>query len=97
MRVNLGRADRGMSQHLLYGQQVGATFQQMRGKTMPEGVRTDGLLYVIFLRQIFHYEEYHLSCQSAASFVEKYRIGEFRFHVDMDAFSFDVIEENPQA
>lgn len=41
--IDLGRADAGMAQKLLDDSQVGAMLQEMRGKTMPQAVRSDTL------------------------------------------------------
>ncbi len=44
MRIDLRSSDGGMSQHLLYGTQIGSPLYQMCGKGVAEGVRTDRLL-----------------------------------------------------
>lgn len=43
LRVELGRGDIGMSQHHLYGPQIGPIHQQMGGKGMPEHMGGDVL------------------------------------------------------
>lgn len=48
MRVNFCCCDGLMSQHALYGAQVCAAFQQVGGKRMAEGVRTDILVIPAF-------------------------------------------------
>ena len=59
MRVNFCCCDGLMSQHALYGAQVCAAFQQVGGKRMAEGVRTDifgdSCLFCEFLDEV----EYH--------------------------------------
>lgn len=39
VQVNLGRGDGLVAEHHLYGAQIGAAFEQMRGKGMAQGVR----------------------------------------------------------
>src|SRR5208283_2215381 len=39
VRVDLGGGDVGVSQHGLHAAQVGAAFQQVGGKAVPDGVR----------------------------------------------------------
>ena len=41
MRIDFRRADTGVTEHLLHGQQVGASFDEMGGKGVSESVRTD--------------------------------------------------------
>ena len=43
VRIDLSRRDICMPQHGLNGSQIGPTFQQMRGKRMPQHVRGDRL------------------------------------------------------
>ena len=55
MCVNFCCSDRFVTQHTLYGAQVGASFKQVGGKGMAEGVRTDvfgdaGLLRQFLMR-----------------------------------------------
>ena len=54
MGIDLGRSDGSMPQHFLDGPQVGATFNQVRGEGMPEGMRTDGLPDTRFFCQVFY-------------------------------------------
>ena len=54
MGVDLGRADAGMTKHLLYGQQVGATFKKVGGEAVPEGVWADALFDAVFFREFLH-------------------------------------------
>src|SRR4051812_22536764 len=44
VRVDLRRRDIGVAEHFLYGAQVGASLQQVRGKRVTKGVRRDRLL-----------------------------------------------------
>jgi hypothetical protein len=39
--VDLGGGDRGVTQHLLHGAEIGAPRQQMGGEAVPERMRTD--------------------------------------------------------
>lgn len=48
MCVNFCCSDRFVTQHTLYGAQVGASFKQVGGKGMAEGVRTDVLVMPAF-------------------------------------------------
>ena len=41
MGVNLRGGDAGVAQHFLNLPQIGAAGEHVRGKTMPQGVRTD--------------------------------------------------------
>src|SRR2546423_14152333 len=41
VRVDLRRGDVGVAEHHLHGAQIGAMFEQMRGKRMPQHVRRD--------------------------------------------------------
>ena len=41
--IDLGGLNAFVPKHLLDDTQIRSAFQQMRGKGMPEGVRTDGL------------------------------------------------------
>src|ERR671934_2724129 len=43
MRVQLGRAEVGVAEHLLDAPQVGAAFEEVRRKRVPEQVRVDTL------------------------------------------------------
>jgi hypothetical protein len=41
VRIDLSRRDICMPQHRLNGSQIGSSFQQVRGKGMPQHVRRD--------------------------------------------------------
>ena len=97
MRVDFRCAHAGVSEHLLYGEQVGAAFEQVCGKAMPERVWTDGLCDAVFLSQVFHDEENHLSREACSTAVEENRVSEFRFYVDVQPSAFDVLIEDFQA
>ena len=97
MRVNFRRTHAGVAEHLLDGEQVGTAFEQMRGKTMPKRVRTNGFGDAISLRQVLDNQEDHLSGQSCATAVEKDGVGEFGLHVDVQPCAFDVLEQDFQA
>ena len=43
VRVELGRAEVGVAEHLLHAAQVGAAFEQVRGERVPQQVRVDAL------------------------------------------------------
>ena len=97
MRVNFRGAHTGVAEHLLDGEQVGATFKQMRGKAMPERVWADGFGNIIFLRQVLDNQENHLSGQSCATTVEENGVGEFGLYVDVQPCAFNVLEQDFQA
>ena len=59
MCVNFCCSDRFVTQHTLYGAQVGASFKQVGGKGMAEGVRTDVFGDAGLLRQFLDEMEYH--------------------------------------
>ena len=60
MRVDLSGRYTFMSQHFLHRPQVGATFYQMRGKRMPEGMWGDIFFNACFFCKFFqHYEDHH--------------------------------------
>jgi len=86
-----------MAEHLLHGEQVGTAFEQMCGKAVAERMRTDGLGDAVFLCQIFHDEENHLSREACSTAVEEHRVGEFGFYVDVQTCAFDVLIEDFQA
>ena len=92
MSIDFSRADAGMTEHLLYGQQIGSAFQQVCGEAVPEGVWADGLGDTISFSQVLDNQEDHLACKACATAVEENRIGEFGFHVDMQSCAFDVLE-----
>ena len=69
MGIDFRRAHAGMAEHLLYGEKVGAAFQQMGGKTMPKGVRADGFCDAISLGKVFHDKKNHLSGEACAATV----------------------------
>ena len=97
MGIDFRRADAGVAEHLLDGEKVGATFEQMCGETVSERVRTDGLGDAVFLRQVLDNQEDHLSREARATTVEKNSVGEFGLHVDVQSCPFDVLVENFQA
>ena len=47
MRVDFCRAYAGMAKHLLDSEQVGASFKQVGGETMPESVWADNFFNVV--------------------------------------------------
>ncbi len=57
--VNFCCSDGFVAQHALYGAQVGASFKQVSGKGMAEGVRTDVLGDAGLLCQFLDKVEYH--------------------------------------
>ena len=57
--VDFGGEDALMSEHFLYGAQIGAALEKMRGKGMTEGVRTDVFLYAALAAEFLYDVEYH--------------------------------------
>ncbi len=73
MGVYFGRRDAFVSEHLLNGPQIGATFQQVRGKCVAKGMRAHLFLDSTLFASLFHNLEDHYSRQLGASTVqEKY-------------------------
>ena len=97
MSVDFRRAHAGVTEHLLYGKEIGAPFEEMSGETMPEGMGTDGFVDAILLGKFFHDEKDHLACETCASAVEEDRVGEFRFGRDVKPRTFYVLIEDFQA
>lgn len=89
MGVDLGGSDAFVSQHFLDGAQVGATFDEVRGKTVPEGVRADVFLEPYTLDLFFDDEKYHHAAEFFAPFVEKDKLFVAFGRLDMDA---DLVE-----
>ena len=83
MCVDFCRADAGVAEHLLHGEQVGAAFEEVGGEAVAEGMRTDGFGDAVFLGQFLHDEEDHLSGETCTSAVEKHGVGEFGFRCDV--------------
>ena len=60
-----------MAEHLLYGTQVGASFEQVGGKTVAQGVGADVFLNAAGLAPFLDDVEYHDAAQPASASVEK--------------------------
>lgn len=71
MRIYLSGSNAFMSQHLLYGAEVGAPFHQVRGKGMTKGMGGDILFYTCQPHQVLQQQKDHLPAERAASSVEK--------------------------
>ena len=96
MGVDFCRADAGVAEHLLYCEQVGAAFQEMRGEAVPEGVRADGLGDAVALGEVFHDEEDHLSGEARAAAVEEDCVSEFGLRRNVYSGAFYVLVEDLQ-
>ena len=92
--VDFGRADAGMTEHLLHCQKVGAAFEQVGGEAVAEGVRTDVFLDAVAFGQFFYDEKNHLPRQARTAFVEKNRVGEFGFRGNVFPVAFKIEIEN---
>ena len=57
--VYLGGGDGGMTEHFLNGAEVGAAFDEVCGKGVSEGVRTDGLFQPYFGGTFFDDIKHH--------------------------------------
>ena len=97
MRVDFCRAHAGVSEHLLYGKQVGTAFKQVGGKAMPKRVWADDFVDAVFFGEFFHDVEDHLTGEACASTVQKDRVSEFGFGCDVQPRSLDVLVEDFQA
>lgn len=62
MGVYLSGSDAFVSEHALYGTQVGSSFQQMCGKGMAKGVWTDAFLYSSPFGMLFDNIKHHVAC-----------------------------------
>ena len=60
-----------MTEHLLYGTEVGAALKQMCGKRMPQGMRTDRTCYPRQRCQFLYYIEYHDPREMCAAAAQK--------------------------
>src|SRR5688572_9029128 len=63
-----------MSQHLLHGTKIGASFYQMRSKRMPESMRRDCFFNSCFKNKVFDNQENHYPGQSLSPAVQKQNI-----------------------
>lgn len=89
MGVDLGGSDAFVSQHFLDGAQVGPAFDEVGGKTVPEGVRADVFLEPYTLNLFFDDEKYHHAAEFFAPFVEKDKLFVAFGRLDMDT---DLVE-----
>ena len=94
MRVDFRRAHAGVAEHLLYGKEIGAAFEEVSGETMPESVWTDGFVDAVLLGEFFHDEENHLAREACASAVEEDGVGVFGLRRDVQPRTFDVLVED---
>ena len=67
VQVNLGCGDGLVAEHHLYGAQIGAAFEQMRGKGMAQGVRRHVFANTAGLGGIADDVEYHHAAHGFAS------------------------------
>ena len=74
MCVNFCCSDRFVTQHTLYGAQVGASFKQVGGKGMAERVRTDILGDAGRFRQVFNHVKHLDAGDTIAPSCQKYVI-----------------------
>ena len=71
MRVNFGGSDAFVSQHFLNRPQIGTTFNEVRGKRVPESVGTDTFSYSGGFHQLFDNGKDHYSGKSRTPSVQK--------------------------
>lgn len=69
--VNLRRGYGFMAEHVLDSPQVGASFNQVCGKRMPERMRPNSLFQAGFFGKPFNDQKDHLPAQLAAPAVQK--------------------------
>ena len=74
MGINLGRTDTFMSQHALNGTEIGASFQQVGGERMAEGMGADVLGEPYGFAQYFDDVENHDSGDVLSTFTDEYII-----------------------
>ena len=77
-----------MSQHHLYGPQVGTSLEQMSGKAVTEGVRTDVFGDAYLLGQLFDEVKHH----NARDAVTPTGQEEGVFRTGLDALEFAVLQ-----
>ena len=86
MRVDLGRCNGLVSQHLLNQAQVGTVLQQVRRKRMTKSVRADILLNTGFRGEAFDDGEDHRAGELTTVVIDKNDIAKFGLHIDMHPF-----------
>ena len=74
VQVNLGRGDGLVAEHHLYGAQIGAAFEQMRGERMAQRVRADIFNNVAACAQVFDDVKHHHARHFSAHTVQEERI-----------------------
>ncbi len=70
-----------MPEHILYGSQVGTSFNEVSGKGMAKGVWAHILFNTCLTRAIFNNIEYHYPAQASASAVQKNQMPGFGFYI----------------
>lgn len=83
--VDLGCGYAFVAEHLLYGAQVGASFEQMGGEGVTQGVGRDGLAYAGGGGEVFDYLEYAHAGHASATAVQKEYVAAVRLDVKMHA------------
>ena len=81
-----------MSQHILYGFQVGSAFHEVCSKSVPKSMRADILPYACFPGKFFHDDEHHDAAHFTTPPVEEHHV--FRFFFDVNLEVSDVFEVN---
>lgn len=87
--IDFGSSYRFMSQHILDGFEVGASFDQVSGKGMSEGVRADGFLNPGCSGKVFDQLKHHDPGELFTPQVKKENVfvsGSNLFHPSSDAF-----------
>lgn len=74
MNINFCGQDGLMAEHLLNGAQVGPSVNQVRGKRVPESVRTDLLLQIHLSSQVFDNGENHHPAELISPPVQKHNV-----------------------
>src|SRR6187401_1236469 len=90
MCINLGGCNILMTEHFLYRTKIGATFYQMRSKTVTECVRRNRFFYSCFFCKVFYNKKDHHPCKLASATIKKHNVLIAVFYRDMQTNIFEV-------
>ena len=91
MRVYLGCGYGFMAQHVLNGPKICATFYQMCGKTVPQGVWTDVFFDARINGSLFHNIEDHDSRKRCPSPIEENMVFSTFFNAEVRTDKFEIV------
>ena len=83
MNVDFGGGDAFVAEHLLYGTEVCAPFEEVCGEGVAKGVWTDFFAYPCKFGKLLDDIENHYACQSASTAVEKQYVFFARFDIEV--------------